>query len=102
MRTVADQRNVVGPLAQEDGEVFAAGAGGEDGEPLVAVLEAVAVRAGVRGGSPDVGEARDVRHLVEHAVARSTVRVSFAPNDEVTRTVPSSASAAWTSAVTTS
>ena len=36
VRTVAEQDNVVGPLAQQDGEVFAAGVGGEDGEPLVA------------------------------------------------------------------
>ena len=47
--------------------MFAAGAGGEDGEPLVAVLEAVAVRAGVRADPPDLGEARNVGHLVEHA-----------------------------------
>ena len=67
VRTVAEQDDVVGPLAQQDGEVFAAGAGGEDGEALVAVLEAVAVRAGVRTGPPYVGEAGDVGHLVEHA-----------------------------------
>jgi hypothetical protein len=46
--------------------VLAAIAGGEDGEALVAVLEAVAVRTGVRAGSPDVSEAGDVGELVEH------------------------------------
>ena len=46
--------------------MLAAVAGGEDGEALVAVLEAVAVRAGVRAGSPHVGEAGDVGDLVEH------------------------------------
>ena len=40
---VAEQDDVVGPLAQHDGEVLAALAGGENGEALVAVLEAVAV-----------------------------------------------------------
>ena len=44
----------------------AAVAGSEDGEALVAVLEAVAVRTGVRTGSPHVGEAGDVGELVEH------------------------------------
>ena len=67
VRTVAEQDDVVGPLAQQDGEVFAAAAGGEDGEPLVAVLEAVAVRAGVRAGPPDLGEAWNIGQLVEHA-----------------------------------
>ena len=43
-----------------------AGAGGQDGEALVAVLEAVAVRACVRGRAPHAGEAGDVGHLVEH------------------------------------
>ena len=46
--------------------MLAAGAGGEDGEALVAVLEAVAVRAGVRAGPPHLGEAGDVGNLVEH------------------------------------
>ena len=46
--------------------MLAAVAGGEDGEALVAVLEAVAVRAGVRAGSPHVGEAWDIGDLVEH------------------------------------
>src|SRR3954451_13158373 len=41
-------------------------AGGQDGQALVAVLEAVAVRTGVRAGPPDVGEAGDVGDLVEH------------------------------------
>jgi hypothetical protein len=39
VRAVAEQDDIVGPLAQQDGEV------------LVAVLEAVAVRAGVRAGA---------------------------------------------------
>jgi hypothetical protein len=46
--------------------VLAAGAGGEDGEALVAVPEAVAVRAGMRAGPPHLGEAGDVRDVVEH------------------------------------
>jgi hypothetical protein len=66
VRAVAEQDDVVGPLAQQDGEVLAAGAGGENGEALVAVLEAVAVRAGVRARAPQVGEAGDVGHFVEH------------------------------------
>jgi hypothetical protein len=66
VRTVAEQDDVIGPLAQHDGEVLAAGAGGENGEALVAVLEAVAVRAGVRARAPQVGEAGDVGHFVEH------------------------------------
>jgi hypothetical protein len=38
----------------------------EDGEALVAVLEAVAVRTGVRAGPPYDGESGDVGDLVEH------------------------------------
>jgi hypothetical protein len=46
--------------------VLAAAAGGEHGEALVAVLEAVAIRTGVRAGPPHVGEACDIGDLVEH------------------------------------
>src|SRR3954454_3649242 len=46
--------------------MLAAIAGGEDGEALVTVLIAVAVRADVRAGSPHVSEARNVGELVEH------------------------------------
>src|SRR4051812_19386483 len=42
VRAVAEQDDVVRPLAQHDGEVLAPLAGGQDGETLVAVLEAVA------------------------------------------------------------
>ena len=67
VRTVGGQDDIVGPLAQQDGEVFAASAFGEDGEPLVPVLEAVAVRTGVRSDPPYLGKARNVGHPVEHA-----------------------------------
>src|SRR4051812_36533754 len=48
VRAVAEEDDIVRPLAQHDGEVLGALAGGQDGEALVAVLEAVAVGAGVR------------------------------------------------------
>jgi hypothetical protein len=41
VRTVAEENDVVGPLAQQNGEVLSAGAGGEDRETFVAMLEAV-------------------------------------------------------------
>jgi hypothetical protein len=99
---VAEQDDVVGPLAQQDGDVLAAGAGGENGEALAAVLEAVAVRAGARAGAPHVGEAGDIGDLVGIPVARRTVLARSAPRAEMMRTAPSSTSASWTSAVTTS
>ena len=77
--------------------MLAAVAGGEDGEALVAVLEAVAVRAGVRAGSPHVGEAGDVGELVEHPCGQEHRPRHLARPAHVTRTPPSSTSASWTS-----
>src|SRR4051794_32319060 len=102
VRTVAEQDDIVGPLAQQDREVFAAGAAREDGDPLVAALEAVAVRASACADSPALGKAGTSGPRAEHARGAPHGPRPLHAAAEVPSTVPPSTSASRTSAATPS
>src|SRR4051794_31620176 len=68
--TIGEERQRVGPIVEQPDMIVRLRAGPDEAPMLAGDFKAVAIRAGDDGRSPAFGKARNIRHLVDDAIAQ--------------------------------
>src|SRR5438128_10319193 len=68
--TIGEERQPVGPIVEQPDMIVRLRAGPDEAPMLAGDFKAVAIGAGHDGGAPAFGKARNIRHLVDDAIAQ--------------------------------
>src|SRR5439155_25507190 len=68
--TSGEDRQLVGPIVEQPDIVVRLRAGPEEAPMLAGDFKAVAIGAGHDGGAPAFGKARNIKHVVDDAIAQ--------------------------------
>src|SRR3954462_14919890 len=68
--TIGEDRQPVGPIVEQPDLIVRLPAGPDEAPMLAGDFKAIAIGAGHDGGAPIFGKARNIRHLVDNAIAQ--------------------------------